>query len=399
MRAAIYCRVSSDRQEHEETIQSQLAELRLRVKEDGLDGCPEFLDENYSRDNRVRPGLDRLRDLAAAGELERLYIQCPDRLASGAKLVVLVEEFQQQGVEAAFTKGSVDETPEGKLLLHMQGAIAEFERTKIAERTRRGKLYWARQGAIVGGHCPYGYRFVRRSETSRARLEVDETQAAVVRDIFRWLVTEEMSTRAIAGRLTGIGVPTAGGARQWQPTVVSRILRDPAYYGTFLYQKSERFVSPNSRSSDPYRRNRKTAQRPRPSDDWITIPVPPIVDEDIWRRAQEQLKKNALHSPRNNKRHHYLLKGLLRGAPVVGRPTLATLGTVSGITGVTGLTPRCRPLGRSVPQGQYVRRWWRQPSGRLLPKPFSSPMCWPGNTSADWGRQVQRTDLKQSRSR
>ena len=162
-RAATYSRVSSDRQEHEETIHSQIAELRARVRDDGVSDYHEYTDEGYGRDNLVRPGLDHLRDLMAQGELDRLYVQCPDRLASGAKLMVLVEEFQEHGVEVVFLKGSVDETPEGKLLLHMQGAIAEYERTKIAERTRRGKLYWARQGAMVGGHAPYGYRFVRRS--------------------------------------------------------------------------------------------------------------------------------------------------------------------------------------------------------------------------------------------
>jgi len=235
-RAATYARVSSDRQEHEETIQSQLGELRARVRDDGVLDCHEYTDEGYGRDNLVRPGLDRLRDLMAQGELDRLYVQCPDRLAGGAKLVILVEEFQQHGVEVVFLKGSVDETPEGKLLLHMQGAIAEYERTKIAERTRRGKLYWARQGAMVGGHAPYGYRFVRRSEESRARLEVDEFQATVVRQMYCWEVEEHLSTRAIARRLTQQpGVMTARGAAQWQPTAVDRILRNPVYKGTFFY--------------------------------------------------------------------------------------------------------------------------------------------------------------------
>ncbi len=147
-RVTNYARVSSDRQEHEETVQSQLAELRLRVQEDGVLDCQEFIDEGYARDNLVRPALDRLRDLVGQGEVDRPYVQAPDRLASGAKLVLLVEEFQQHNVGVIFLKGSVEDNPEGKLLLHMQGAIAEYERTKIAERTRRGKLYWARQGAM-----------------------------------------------------------------------------------------------------------------------------------------------------------------------------------------------------------------------------------------------------------
>ena len=174
VRAACYARVSSDRQEHEDTIQSQLAELRAQAQEDGAVLHQEFVDEGYSRGDLVRPHLDRLRDLVAKGETDRIYVQCPDRLASGAKLVLLVEELQNHGIDVVFLKGAVDETPEGKLLLHMQGAIAEYERTKIAERTRRGKLYWARQGAMVGGHAPYGFRFVRRTDSERARLEVDE---------------------------------------------------------------------------------------------------------------------------------------------------------------------------------------------------------------------------------
>ena len=138
--AGLYGRVSSDRQELEDTIQSQIAELRSRLAGDGIVAYEEFVDEAYSRDNLVRPGLDRLRDLAAQKRLDCVYIQSPDRLASGAKLVVVVEELQDHGVEVVFLKGGVDQTPEGKLLLHFQGAMAEYERTKITERTRRGKL-------------------------------------------------------------------------------------------------------------------------------------------------------------------------------------------------------------------------------------------------------------------
>ncbi len=183
IRAVLYARVSSDRQEQEETIQSQLAELRAHLSEAGVVDWQEFTDEGYARDDLRRPSLDRLRDLVAEGGVDRLYVQAPDRLVSGAKLIILVEEFQQKGVAVNFVKGSVEATPEGKLLLHMQGAIAEYERTKIAERTRRGKLYWAKQGAMVGGHAPYGYRFVRRTDNERASLAVSEIEAIVVREM------------------------------------------------------------------------------------------------------------------------------------------------------------------------------------------------------------------------
>ena len=309
---AYYGRVSSDRQEQEDTIQSQLAELRARLVEDGIGDGLEFVDEGYSRDDLERPALDRLRDLAGSGEVDRVYVQSPDRLASGAKLVLLVDEFRELGVEVVFLKGSVEDTPEGKLLLHMQGAIAEYERTKIVERTRRGKLYWAKQGAMVGGHAPYGYRFIRRTDTSRARLDVDEYCSLVVTQMYKWLVEEQMSVRAICKRLTANQIPTPRGATVWQPTSVDRILRNAVYKGTFYYQRAESVAPARRLSDDPYRKARKTGRKPRPSEDWISIPVPSIIDEGLWDRAQRQLDQNSRHSRRNNKRHDYLLRSLIR---------------------------------------------------------------------------------------
>ena len=310
--SGIYARVSSDRQEKEDTIQSQLAELRTRVNENQTPHCEEFIDEAYARDNLMRPALDRLRDLVAQGDIDRIYIQSPDRLASGAKLIILVEEFQDNGVEVIFLRGSVDETPEGKLLLHMQGAIAEYERTKIAERTRRGKLYWAKQGAMVGGHAPYGYRFVRRTDTERAKLEIDEFKAAVVRRMYRLLVEDHLSTRGIAKTLTSEGIATARGANQWQPTAVDRILKNQVYRGQFIYCRTEAVLPSKRLTQDPYRQSRKTGRKVRPEEEWIIIPVPAIIDEFFWGQAQVQLKQNSLHSKRNNKLHPYLLRGLIR---------------------------------------------------------------------------------------
>ena len=248
MLTRFYARVSSGRQENEETIQSQVAELCAKMVDDGI-GAPEgFTDEGYSRNNLARPSLDQLRDMALLGDLERLYILCPDRLASGAKLIFLVEEFQKSGVEIIFLKGAVEDTPEGMLLLHMQGAIAEYERTKIVERTRRGKMYWAKQGALMGGFVPYGYRYVPRDRENnqRATIEIDEVEAAVVRDMFRWLIEEQMSCRGIAKRLTDLGIITRTGKTRWTPSVVNKMLKQEAYKGTFYYHRAEP-VEPSSR--------------------------------------------------------------------------------------------------------------------------------------------------------
>ncbi|MBI4311943.1 MAG: recombinase family protein [Chloroflexi bacterium] len=310
MRAALYARVSSERQEHEETIQSQLAELRQRAREDGLPTWEEFLDEGYSRDNLARPSLERLRDLAGDGHIQRVYIHAPDRLASGVKLILLVDELRDHGAEVVFLRGAVEDTPEGKVFLHMQGAFAEYERTKITERTRRGRVYWARQGAIVGGQAPYGYTLIRRTEGRRASLEINESESSRVREIFRLLTEERKSLRGIALHLNRTGVPTPRGANQWQPAVILRMLRNPVYKGQLRYQHTER--TPPAKTP-----NRKWKVRSRPQEEWILIPVPAILSEAAWLAAQAQLEQNARFSPRNNTHRPYLLRGLIR-CPLCG---------------------------------------------------------------------------------
>src|SRR5438876_11700145 len=150
---ATYARVSSDQQTEAHTIASQLAALCARVATDGF-ALPEemqFIDEGYSGATLVRPGLERLRDVSAAGGLERLYVHSPDRLARKyAYQVLLMDEFHRAGVEVVFLNRELGRSPEDDLLLQVQGTMAEYERAKILERHRRGKLHAARAGEVKG---------------------------------------------------------------------------------------------------------------------------------------------------------------------------------------------------------------------------------------------------------
>ena len=152
MGVALYARVSSERQADELTIQSQVAALRQRIVADGCKVEPElcFQDEGFSGGTVQRPALERLRDLAYSGVIDRLYIHSPDRLARKyAYQVVLMEEFSKHDVEVVFLNDVAGvAAPEGNLLLQMQGMIAEYERAKILERTRRGRRFAARQGKV-----------------------------------------------------------------------------------------------------------------------------------------------------------------------------------------------------------------------------------------------------------
>ena len=140
LRAAIYARVSSEQQAKNSTIASQLDALRGRLEQDGLALDPElsFVDEGYSGGSLLRPALERLRDQAAAGALDRLYVLAPDRLARRyAYQVLLVDELRRCGLEIVFLDHPPGRTPEEELLLQVQGMVAEYERAKILERSRR----------------------------------------------------------------------------------------------------------------------------------------------------------------------------------------------------------------------------------------------------------------------
>src|SRR5256884_964002 len=186
--AAIYARVSSDRQKENQTIASQTAALTEYAESHGylVPAGWVFEDDGYSGASLIRPGLEALRDLAAQGQIEAALVYSPDRLSRKyAYQVVLGEEFARCGVSLIFLKSPSGETPEDQLLVQFQGMIAEYERAQIAERTRRGKRYKAKAGcANVLSGAPYGYRYVKKSEHSQGYSEIVETQAEVVRKIF-----------------------------------------------------------------------------------------------------------------------------------------------------------------------------------------------------------------------
>jgi len=205
-RTAIYARVSSEAQARENTIASQLASLRERVAADGLwlEPADCFVDEGYSGAILVRPALEQLRDAAASGRIERLYVHAPDRLARRyAHQALLIDELRRAGVEIVFLNRPIGDTPEDDLLLQVQGVIAEYERAKILERGRRGRRHAARSGSVCAlTGAPFGYRYVSRSEGGGvARFDVVEEEARIVRLIFAWVGRERLSLREACRRL------------------------------------------------------------------------------------------------------------------------------------------------------------------------------------------------------
>ena len=193
--AAIYARVSSERQKEEQTIASQTAALIEHSQTEGYTVPGEWIfeDEGYSGSNLLRPGLDQLRDLASEGQVDTILIYSADRLSRKyAYQVLLLEEFSRHGVEVLFLKSPKATTPEEHLLIQFQGMIAEYERAQIVERTRRGKRHRAKHGCVnVLSGAPYGYRYIKKTDTSDAYYKVLEEEVEVVCTVYR-LYTEEL---------------------------------------------------------------------------------------------------------------------------------------------------------------------------------------------------------------
>ena len=316
--AAIYARVSTERQRQEQTIASQTAALRELAEQRGL-VVPEelvFEDDGFSGANLNRPALERLRDRAFDGCFEVVLCLAPDRLARRyAYQVLLLEELARGGIEVVFLKEPVRSgSPEDELLRQFQGMIAEYERAQIAERCRRGKLHRARAGAVsVLSNAPYGYRYVKRTEHADAFFEIDKLEAPIVREIFDRYVERRESIVEIGKSLTKQGVPTRTGTPHWGSSTIWAILRNPAYTGQAAYGR--RRVT-----GEPAKSMRTTRQRGRHSgrsayehvgaEHWLRIPVPALITEEQHALAQELLARNSLYSRRNTRKPS-LLQGIL----------------------------------------------------------------------------------------
>ncbi len=321
IRAAFYARVSGEQQAAAHTIESQIAALSERASNDGtpIPRERQFVDDGYSGATLIRPALDRLRDLVSVGAIDRIYIHSPDRLARNyAYQVLLLDEWQRRGIEVVFLNRPLGKSPEDDLLLQVQGIVAEYERAKIMERSRRGKKHAAQSGSLnVMSGAPFGYRYVSvREGGGHARFEPVAEQARVVQQIFSWIGRDRCSLAEVRRRLQKAGTPTATGKRIWSREAVWHVLQNPAYQGQAAYGKTHmtprgkksRLRAARGRPAEPRQSN-----VPAPTDqkEWVFVPVPALVDEALFRAARAQLDENRSRARQGRRRPGYLLQGLL----------------------------------------------------------------------------------------
>src|SRR3712207_2227744 len=316
MQVAIYARVSTQRQAGAQSTEQQIDRLRAYAAAQGWSLAADrvFRDDGHSGASLRRPGLDRLRDAAASARLDRILITEPDRLARNyVHQALLVEELQKHGAEVVFLDRPVGQDPHDQLLLQIRGAVAEYERTLITERMRRGRLRRLEAGTLLSWtQPPFGYRLDPERPRDPAGVRIDEAQAAVVRDLFAWYADEGVTILALIQRLQRLGITSPKGCPTWSPSALRGLLTNPTYTGQ-VFANRGRMSPPQTRRSAlrPVGRRGSTRHHADPAQ-WIAVArVPALITQEQFDRAAERLVYNRQMARRNNWVHPYRLRGLV----------------------------------------------------------------------------------------
>ena len=291
-RAAIYARVSDKSQDGEDktSISEQTGDMEAYCEGKGLTITARYQEVGRGW-SKKRPEFQRMLADARRGRFDTIVCWKSDRLSRGmypAAALMEVVEAHQIRLEAVLD--AIDMKTFG-----LMAAIGKIELDNFRERSTMGKRGTAKQGRAPTGRLPYGYRI-----GDDGRPEVIEEQAEVVRRIFQMYVHEGMRAYSIAVRLTDEEIPTQTGKLTWLQSRVHHILGNATYTGSWVYGKY-RHVSTED--------GMKVYDQPR--DTWIEIPVPQVIDDKTWERAQKLKKQRSIKAKRNTK-VLYLLQHLLK---------------------------------------------------------------------------------------
>ena len=310
---AIYARVSTARQEEDGTIETQLAVLREWAGQNDHTIVKEYVDDGWSGDILARPALDALRQDVKSRVWQAVLIYDPDRLARRYSYQELVtDELREAGVEVMFITVPAPKNSEEKILHGVRGLFAEYERAKITERFRLGKLRKVKDGHVLVSKAPYGYTYIPKRGNEHGYYEVNSDEARVVKMIFQWVAVDGLTLRQVIRRLHESGIrPRESKRGVWYTSTLSSLLRNTSYIGKAVWNASYAAVPEKPRNKDTYRKIKKSSRKVRPKEEWVTIPVPAIIDAALFERARDRLDFNYATSARNRK-NDYLLAGKMR---------------------------------------------------------------------------------------
>ncbi len=309
---AIYARVSTTKQEEEQTVKSQLEACYEYAKKHEYIVGEVYKDEGWSGDILARPSLDQLRQDVKDRKWQAVLIYDPDRLARRYSYQELVmDEFKEAGVEVLFVTMAAPKNNEDKILQGVRGLFAEYERAKITERFRLGKVRKAKEGHIITTHGRYGYTYVPKQGNKQGYYEINEEEAKVIKYIFE-LAAEGLSIKKIVKRLYEAGIKPRNSKRGiWNASTIGAHLRCKVYIGEAHWGRTYSVLPQKPQKTGEYKKLRKTSRKVRPEDEWYKIPVPPIISKKLFDKVQVQARKN-LEMAKRNQKYLYLLKSKVK---------------------------------------------------------------------------------------
>jgi len=316
MRIAVYVRVSTRQQTESQTIEQQLDRLRAHIQAQGwiLPDENIFRDDGYTGAVLNRPGLDRLRDQATAAAFDRVLITAPDRLARKyVHQVLIIEELERRGCQVEFLDRPMSQDPHDQLLLQIRGAVAEYERTLITERMRRGRLSKYRAGILLPWtRPPYGYRVNPERPRDPAGVRLDPVEAAVVAEIFAEYLQDGVGLISVVKHLYEQHIPSPTGKARWGLSTLRGILTNPTYMGqVYAGRMHYRPAQIRRSATHPIGQPHDSAAL-APREEWIPVAtIPAVVTQEQFDLAQTKLAHNQSFASRHNKAHQYLLRALV----------------------------------------------------------------------------------------
>jgi site-specific DNA recombinase len=317
---AIYMRVSTENQEDEETIENQYIEILKRIEEDGnilMSDC-DYRDNGWTGTILKRPALDQLRAEAKnTKNFDIVYVFDKGRIAREYWMQeVVINELQDLGIQTISLYDLNPTTASEQVMAGMQGLFHQYERVKIAERMRIGKMRKVKDNKKLLGYNPkFGYDYLPRIKGGvnerDGQFVINEKQAEIVRLIFSFYA-EGKTKYWIREELHRLNItPPKGKSESWSLGTLDRLPTDTTYMGTHYYNKTESIEPTNPQKITEYRRVKKGSRKARPADEWLPISVPAIVETELFNKVQKQLARNKRLNKRNNKKNNYLLQGII----------------------------------------------------------------------------------------
>jgi len=306
---AVYARVSTANQEEEGTIETQLVEVREFARKAALNIIREYCDDGWSGDTLVRPALDSLRQDARSKMWDTILIYDPDRLARRYSYQELVmDELKEAGIDIKFVTVTSPSNPEEKILHGVRGLFAEYERAKIKERFRLGKQRKIKEGHIMVSQPLYGYSYTPKKDKVHGFYEINPEEARVVKMMFDWIANKGMTIRGVIKKLQEKGIkPRKSKRGVWSASTLTTILRNEAFIGKAHWRSSIAVIPKNPLKKERYRKTQKSSRIARPRDEWMSVDVPRIIDDDTFNDVRTKLSLNK--NTQIGARHPYLLTG------------------------------------------------------------------------------------------